>query len=241
VGLGGAMTIAVYDYLGYYNICHLGEEVRDPGRTIPRAIFLSILVVAAIYLSMNLAIIGVVPWRQAIKSENIAADFMERRFSHGAAIGFSWLIVWTALAGTFAMNLGYSRIIYAAARNGDFFRPFAWLHPVHRYPAIATMTIGVLTAVGCYFPLELVIEAAVTVRIVIQFMGQILALHVLRTTRPDVPMPFRMWCYPLPSLVALIGWLFVLSTRSVWMLLAGMAVVISGCIAYGTRAWFVRL
>lgn len=237
-GLGGAMTIAVYDYLGYYNICHLGEEVRDPSRTIPRAIIISILIVAAIYLSLNLAVIGVVPWQQAMKSDNIAADFMERRFGHGAAIGFSWLIVWTALAGTFAMNLGYSRIIYASARNGDFFRPFAWLHPVHRYPAVAVLTIGVLTAIGCYFPLEQVIEAAVTVRIVIQFIGQIVALHVFRATQPNVPLPFRMWCYPVPSLLALTGWLFVLSTRSSWMLWAGAAVVVSGCIAYAVRRCF---
>ncbi|HEV3340572.1 MAG TPA: APC family permease [Pirellulales bacterium] len=239
-GLGGAVTIAVYDYLGYYNICHLGEEVRDPGRTIPRAIGLSVLLVAVIYLSMNLAIIGVVPWQEAMQSERIAADFMERLFGHGAAIGFSWLIVWTALAGTFAMNLGYSRIIYAAARNGDFFRPFAWLHPVHRYPAVAVLTIGLLTAVGCFFPLERVIEAAVTVRILIQFIGQIVALHVLRSTRPDVTLPFRMWCYPLPSAVALVGWLFVFSTRGTWMLLAGAAVIVSGCLAYAARGIFRR-
>ncbi|HWB11158.1 MAG TPA: APC family permease [Pirellulales bacterium] len=234
-GLGGAMTIAVYDYLGYYNICHLGEEVRDPGRTVPRAIGLSIFCVAAIYLSMNLAILGVLPWQEAMHSKEIAADFMERLFGPQAAVGFSWLIVWTALAGTFAMNLGYSRIIYAAARNGDFFRPFAWLHPVHRYPAVAVMTIGLLTAVGCFFPLQQVIEAAVTVRILIQFIGQIVALHVLRSTRPDVTLPFRMWCYPLPSALALLGWLFVLSTRGAWMLLAGGVVVASGCAAYAAK------
>jgi amino acid transporter len=236
-GLGGAMTIAVYDYLGYYNICHLGEEVHDPARTIPRSIGLSVLAVAAIYLSMNLAIISVLPWQEAMQSKNIAADFMKRLFGPRAAIGFSWLIVWTALAGTFAMNLGYSRIIYSAARNGDFFRPFAWLHPVHRYPAVAVMTIGLLTAVGCFLPLEQVIEAAVTVRILIQFIGQIVALHVLRSTRPDVKLPFRMWCYPLPSAVALIGWLFVLSTRGTWMLLAGGAVVVSGCAGYAVRGF----
>jgi amino acid transporter len=239
-GLGAAMTIAVYDYLGYYNICHLGEEVDEPARTIPRAIGLSIVLVAAIYLSMNVAIIGVVPWQEAIQSQNIAADFMQRLFGTRAARGIAWLIVWTALAGTFAMNLGYSRIIYAAARNGDFFRPFAWLHPIHRYPAVAVLSIGLLTAVGCFFPLEAVIEAAVTVRILVQFIGQIIALHVMRTARPEIRLPFRMWCYPLPSLVALAGWLFILGTRSGLTLLAGAAVVISGCLVFLVRRGLLR-
>lgn len=232
LGLGGAMTIAVYDYLGYYNICHLGEEVRDPGRTIPRAVIGSVLIVAAMYLLMNLAIIGVVPWQEAMRSQHIGVDFIERLFGSRAAAAFAWLIIWTALAGTFAMTLGYSRIAYAAARGGDFFRVFAWLHPVHRYPAISLLAIAALTAVACFFPLEQVIDAAVVVRIAVQFIGQIAALHVLRTTRPNTPLPFRMWLYPLPALMALVGWLFILSTRSGWMLRGAAAVVVSGCVVY---------
>ena len=63
------MTLAVYDYLGYYNICHLGDEVRDPARTIPRAVNRSIWIVAILYLTMNLSILGVIPWQEAMKSE----------------------------------------------------------------------------------------------------------------------------------------------------------------------------
>jgi amino acid transporter len=231
-GLGAAMLIAIYDYLGYYNVCHLGDEVRDPGRTIPRAVLISVAIVATIYLAMNVSIIAVIPWQEAQASPNIAALFMERLYGRQVAVVFTALILWTVAACMFAITLGYSRIPFAAARAGDFFRPFARLHPVHGYPLVSLWAMGLLTAVFCFFPLESVIKAAVTVRIVIEFMGQIVALHVLRTTRPDIVRPFRMWLYPLPSLLALAGWLFVLGTSGVTYLAAGLGVIVSGCLAF---------
>lgn len=241
-GLGAAMLIAIYDYLGYYNVCHLGDEIRDPGRTIPRAVMISVVVIAAIYLTMNLSIIAVVPWQKAMVSKNIAAEFMEQLYGRRVATAFTLLILWTFLACMFAITLGYSRILYAAARQGDFFRPFAALHPVHNYPWVALLAIGVLTAVFCFFSLGDVITAAVTVRILVQFVGQIGALHLLRTTRPDVALPFRMWCYPVPSLIAFFGWLFVLVMQEPKFLIGGAAVIVSGLVAFAlwravSRSW----
>jgi amino acid transporter len=218
-GLGAAMTFAVYDYLGYYNICHLGDEVQDPGRTIPRAVNRSIWIVAILYLTMNLSILGVIPWQEAMHSKNIAAAVMERVYGRPVAVAFTWLVVWAVVACMFSITLGYSRIPYAAARQGDFFSVFAWLHPRGRYPVVSLLTLGGLTAVCCYFPLQEIINAAVAVRILVQFIGQTIALHLLRTTRPDIVMPFRMRLYPLPSLVALVGWLFLLGTSD-WAVLA---------------------
>ncbi len=236
-GLGAAMAIAVYDYLGYYNICHLGDEVVEPGKTIPRAVMISIVLVAALYLTMNLAIIGVVPWQQAMKSDFVASEFMEVLYGRQTAEVFTWLILWTVVACVFAMTLGYSRIPYAAARNGGFFPVFAIVHPVHRYPVVSLLTLGSLTAVFCYFPLQDVINAAVTVRILVQFIGQIAALHILRTTRPDIRLPFRMWLYPIPSLIALVGWVFILVMAKPQILFISLAVLSSGCLAYA--AWQV--
>jgi amino acid transporter len=218
-GLGAAMTIAVYDYLGYYNICFLGDEVKRPAFTIPWAVIGSIVIVAALYLLMNISILGVVPWQEAMKSTNIGADLMERLYGRPAAVGLAWLVVWTAMAGVFAMTLGYSRIPFAAARRGDFFALFGKLHPTGHYPIVSLLTFGGLTAICCFFPLGAVIDAAVAVRIMVQFIGQIIGLQILRTTRPDVPLPFRMWLYPLPSLIAYVGWLFLLTT-SEWLVLA---------------------
>jgi len=237
LAFGGAMRVAVYDYFGYYNICHLGDEVANPGKTIPRAVIASVLIVTALYLAMNSTIISVVGWKSASESDHVASIFIDRLLGRGAALGFTALVVWTALAGVFAMTLGYSRIPFAAARNGDFFSAFASLHAADRYPVVSLLAVGGMTAVFCFLPLDAVIEATVTVRIVIQFIGQIVALHVLRMTRPDVALPFRMWLYPLPSLVALVGWTFVLVTSKPWFLLGGLGVIASGCVAYAIWKW----
>lgn len=235
VGLGGAMLIAIYDYLGYYNVCHLGDEVIDPGRTIPRAVVISIVVVALIYLCMNTVIIGVVPWERAMASPNIAAEFMETLYGRSVAVGFTALILWTVAACLFAIQLGYSRVLFAAARNRDFFTSFAWVHPEHQYPQVALVCLGGLTALFCYWPLQQVIDAAVTVRIMVQFIGQIVGLHLLRQRLPGSQMPFRMWLYPLPSLLALAGWLFVLGTSSHEALALAAAVLVSGMVVFGIR------
>jgi amino acid transporter len=136
----------------------------------------------------------------------------------------------------FAITLGYSRIPFAAARQGDFFPQFARLNEQHGYPVVSLWAMGLLTAVFCFFPLPVVIDAAVTVRIGVQFIGQIVALHVLRTRRPDVALPFRMWLYPIPSLVALVGWLFALATAERLHLYAALGVIVSGIVAYAMWA-----
>jgi amino acid transporter len=239
MGLGAAMGIAVYDYLGYYNICHLGEEVRRPEKTIPRAVLLSIVVVATIYMAMNLAFIGVVPWQEtlvagSLANTNIAAAFMTKLHGEDAAKAFTLLIIWTCLAGLFAMTLGYSRILYAAAKNGDFFRPFAALHPTKGYPWAALALLSGLTAIFCFFSLEVVVAGAVTVRIVIQFIGQIFAVHAVRH-QSGRTLPFRMWLYPLPSLAALCGWVFLLATTEQRLLSLMLIVYGSGLLMYLLR------
>jgi len=237
-GLGAAMTFAVYDYLGYYNICHLGDEVRDPARTIPRAVNRSIWIVAILYLTMNLSILGVIPWQEVMHSKNIAADVMERVYGRPIAVAFTWLVIWAVVACMFSITLGYSRIPYAAARQGDFFSPFAWLHPRGRFPIVSLLTLGSLTAVCCYFPLQDVIDAAVAVRILIMFIGQTIGLHLLRKLRPDFPLPFRMRLYPLPSLIALVGWTFLLATSNWQVLATALGVTASGVPVFFVWKWF---
>jgi amino acid transporter len=242
MGIGAATSVAVYDYLGYYNICHLGEEVREPAKTIPRAVIISIVVVATLYVSMNFAILGVVPWQEALKehtlaNENIAGAFMTKLYGDRAGTTLTIFIIWTCLAGLFAMTLGYSRIIYAAAKNGDFFSVFGKLHPTKGYPWAALALLSLITGVFCFVELATVIEVAVSVRILIQFIGQIVALHVVHREKQH-PLPFRMWLYPLPSLVALIGWVLLLATTRVFLLGFIAVIYASGLLVFVVRDKF---
>ncbi len=230
-GLGAAMTIAIYNYFGYYNICFLGDEVKNPGKTIPRAVISSVWIIGILYVLMTVAIIGVIPWQQAAESEAVSANLVAMVFGPRVATAFAWLVVWTALAGVFAMSLGYSRIPFAAARNGDFFRVFGTLH-AGGFPVISILSLGVLTTAACYLRLDDVIDAAVAVRILVQFVGQIVGLHILRTMRPDVRMPFRMRLYPIPSFIALVGWLFVLATQKPLVLAVTLGVTVAGLPAF---------
>lgn len=214
--------------------------MREPARTIPLAVMTSVVVVALIYMTMNLAIMGVVPWQDAMKSTNIAADFMETLYGRPWAVAFTWLILWTALASVFALTLGYSRIPYAAARQGDFFSVFGKIHATAKYPWVSLLTLGLLTAVFCFLDLGTVISAAVCVRIVVQFLGQIAALHIVRTTRPDIQLPFRMWLYPIPSVIAALGWIFVLVVADRFALLLSLGVVVSGVVVYFFKEGILR-
>jgi amino acid transporter len=231
-GLGSAMLIAMYDFMGYFDICYVGGEVRNPERTIPRAVLISVVVVAAIYAAMNLSIIAVVPWREAMQSKFIASEFIERLYGPRAASAVTLLVLWTAFASVFALLFGYSRIPYAAAVNGHFFAPFARLHAGGRFPHVALLVMGGLSMVACLFTLDQVISALLTSRILVQFVTQIVALHYLRTRRLDIPRPFRIWLYPLPSLIALAGWTYVFGTSGAVYIAFGLLTLVAGAGAY---------
>jgi APA family basic amino acid/polyamine antiporter len=231
-GLGSAMLIAMYDFMGYYAICYVGGEVRNPERAIPRSIIYSVLAVAGIYLLMNLSIIGVVPWREAVQSKFIAAQFIEKLYGTKAAAAVTVLVLWTAFASVFALLLAYSRIPYAAAVNGHFFPAFARLHPTGKFPHVSLLVMGLLSIGASLWNLDTVISALLTSRILIQFIGQILALRHLRKHRQDIIRPFRMWLYPVPSIVALIGWVYIFLTSG-WLFIGfGLLTLALGVAAY---------
>ncbi|HEY2933011.1 MAG TPA: APC family permease [Acidobacteriota bacterium] len=227
-GLGGAMQIAMYDYLGYYDVCYLGDEVRNPEKNIPRSILISVVTVAAIYMTMNLSIIGVIPWNQV--SEKVAADFIELLYGPAAAIVFTVLILVTAFASIFALTLGYSRIPFAAARDGMFFSFFNHVHPTQRFPDRSLLVIGIITMITSLWDLSTVITAIFTCRILVQFLGQNVGL--MRYRRSGKPLPFRMWLYPLPCWIAFAGWVFILLTSGWKFILGGCLVLALGVVAF---------
>jgi len=244
-GLGAAMLIAAYDYWGYYNVCFLGDEVKDPARNIPRAVLLSILIVAGLYIVMNVSILGVVPWQEMAAASHansglyVVSVLMERIYGPWAAKLATALVMGTAFASVFSLMLGYSRVPYAAAVDGNYFRVFARVHPEYRFPYVSLVCLGGVAAAFCFLRLADVIAALVVIRIMLQFFVQAIGVMVLRVRRPDLPRPFRMWLYPVPALLAAVGFAYILWFRpnagreiryAIVILLCGLAI-------YILRAW----
>ena len=238
LGLGAASRIGIYDYLGYYDVCYIGDEVKDPGRVIPRSILISVVAVALIYIGINLSIIGVISWREFVpaeahpQSDFIVSAFMERIYGPRVATIFTGFVLWTAFGSVFALLLGYSRIPYAAALDGSFFRMFGALHPTKQFPARSLLVIGIIAILCSTISLGLVIDALITTRILVQFIGQILALTLLRRRQPRLPRPFRVWLYPVPNLVAFFGWIFLFATSGTQTIAFGLLTLAIGIGAF---------
>jgi amino acid transporter len=242
-GLGAASRIGIFDYLGYYDICYIGDEVRNPGKVIPRSIIISVLTVAIIYVAINFSIIGVLSWRELVPasdhphSDFVVSVFMERIYGKGVATLFTVMVLWTAFGSVFALLLGYSRIPYAAAVDGYFFRVFSRLHPRKNFPHISLIVIGVMSIASSFFSLGMIIDALITTRILVQFIGQIMAVFLLRRNAPAMQRPYRMWFYPIPNLLALAGWVFVFATTDWPVILFGLVTLLLGVIFFLVWSW----
>jgi amino acid transporter len=245
IGLGAASRIGIYDYLGYYDICYIGDEVDNPGGVIPRSILVSTIAVAVIYIGINLSIIGVLPWRTFVpaaahpESNFIVSIFMEKVYGSGVATVFTLMILWTAFGSVFALLLGYSRIPYAAARDGYFFKPFGQLHPTKGFPHVSLLVLGVISIAASLFSLGIVIDALIATRILVQFIGQVVGVMRLRRARPEMARPYRIWLYPIPALVALVGWIFVFVTTDIRVIGFGLGILALGIA--GFLIWSQRL
>ncbi|HEY0759951.1 MAG TPA: amino acid permease [Acidisarcina sp.] len=247
-GLGAAMLFTTYDYWGYYNVTFLGGEVRDPGRNIPRAVMLSIVLVGALYLLLSVSVLGVLPWQEltaAVKTQGhfaVVAVVMQRTMGAVAGRIVAGLVMWTAFASVFALLMAYSRVPFAAARDGNYFRMFGRLHPRHGFPHISLLALGAAATLFCFFDLSHVITALVAIRILLQFVLQQAGVILLRMRQPKLARPFRIWLYPLPPLLAMAGFLFMLFSRTdaVRELRYAAAIALSGSVIYFARAFLQR-
>ncbi len=243
LGLGAASRIGVYDYLGYYDICYIGDEVREPGKTIPRSIIISVIAVALIYILINFSIIGVISWRDFVPADQkpiaqfIVSAMMEKIYGSKIAVVLTLMILWTAFGSVFALLLGYSRIPFAAARDGYFFSLFSRLHPRHNFPHISLLVIGSLAIIFSFFSLGMVIDVMIAMRILVQFIGQLFAVILLRQQAPNLPRPYRLWLYPLPNLVAFLGWLFIFCTLDPWIIKFSLLALVVGIGGFLLWSW----
>lgn len=234
--LGSATVQTIYTYWGYYNVCFLGGEVKQPERNIPRTIFLSITAIAILYLVMQTCVLGVVPWQEAQHSPFIVSTFFQRIYGTQIARLATVLILWIAFASLFSLTLGYSRIPYAAALDGNFFSVFGRVHPTKRFPHVSLLGLCAVAFVfSLFFRLETVIAAIAAMRILVQFVGQALGVILLRRKWPRERLPFRMRFFPIPAVLAIILWLalFVATGRR---MLFGLIAIAAGVIVFLARS-----
>lgn len=234
-GLGAAALIAMYDYQGYFTVCLIGDEIEQPERNLPRAILIAISLLAVCYFLMNLSVIGVVPWREAMQSKAIVSDLIARVQGHAAARFSAILIMLAAFGSVFTVLLGFTRIPFAAAAEGDFFSIFARLHP-EGFPSFSVLSLGLASAAACFFQLEDLINSLLIIQILTQFIAQCACVVLIRRYRPDIRRPFNMYLYPVPVILALGGWVFIL-VSSKWLYVeAGGATFLVAVGAYLLRA-----
>jgi amino acid transporter len=230
--LGAGLLIAIYDYLGYNTTAYMGGELRDPGRVMPRSILISIVAIMVIYLAMNIGVLGTLPWPKVAGSSSVASLAIIHNWGRPAADAVTVLILVTAMASVFAGLLGGSRVPFHAARERLFFTVFGRLHPRHDFPHISLLVMGVITAAGSFFTLTTVINMLLAVVIWVQAVAQIAALTVLRRRQPGLRRPYRQWLYPLPSLAALAGWLYVYASASASAIALSVLWLVAGVVAY---------
>ena len=233
VALGQASLKSVYSYLGYYNVCHLGAEIKDPARNIPRSIFISITGIAILYISMQLAVLGVLPWQEIAASEFVVSTYFERIYNHTVGQIATVLILCIALASLFSVVLGYSRIPYAAAKNGDFFKVFAKVHPRLHFPHVSLLALGGLAFIfSLLFKMKDVITAIIVMRILIQFVSQAVGVIAWRYSRRGDERPFRMPLFPMPAIISIIIWLFILFSSDWQYISFAFGIIVLGVILF---------
>jgi amino acid transporter len=169
-------------------------------------------------------------------SSSIVSTFMERLYGLRAAQFATILILWTTFASLFALLLGYSRVPFAAATEGRFFRHFARLHPTGRFPTFSLVFMGICSALCCFLNLEVLINALIVIQVLVQFIAQIIGLFLIRRYRPDIERPFKMPLFYLTGSIALLGWLYILVASGLVYMLGGFLLLIVGVLMYMWRA-----
>ncbi len=236
---GQACIKTVYSYLGYYNVCHLGSEIKNPGKNIPRSMFISVIGIAILYLSMNMSVSSVISWQEIKQWQDaginnfVVSTFIERLYGIAAANTITVMILWVALASLFAVMLGYSRVPYAAAIDGAFFRVFGKLHPTKNFPYISLLVLAAFAFVfSLLFKMKHVIDGILAMRIMVQFIGQAAGVILLRKRNGTKHLLYKMPLFPLPVILVIAMWLFIFYATGLTIILSFIIVFLSGLVVY---------
>jgi amino acid transporter len=232
VALGQASVKSIYSYLGYYNVCHLGGEIKNPGTNIPKSMFISVVGIFLLYMALNVSVVSVIPWQQALTQKHVVSNFIHTISGNTASKIGTVLILIVAFSSLFSATLGYSRVPYAAAADGAFFKVFARLHPTKDFPYISLLFLGALGFLfSLFFRLHNVIDAILAMRILVQFIAQSIGAVLLRRKYGTKNLPFKMWLYPLPVIISILIWLYAFVSTG-WFALWGILIALAGVVVF---------
>jgi len=236
--LGFASMQTVYSYGGYSNVCSLGSEIINPKKNIPRSIIISLTVIFILFLLLNISVASVLPLTTVQHSTFVISEFMQSIGGKGAANLATGLILWASFASGFSIALACSRVPYAAAVDGAFFKIFAKLHPVRNFPYVSLLVIGALAII---FTLSLklseLISALLAMGILIGSVGPAVGLLLLSRREGRKAIAWRMLLYPVPVLVAILMWLYIFYSTGLAMMTSAIIAICIGAIAYLIQAY----
>ncbi len=241
VALGQASQKSIYSFLGYYNVCHLGAEIKNPEANIPKSIFISIAGITLLYLAMQIVVLGVLPWQTVAASEFVVSEYFELLYNKQIAIVATGCILVIAFSSLFSVLLGYSRVPYAAAVQGNFFSVFAKTHPKHHFPYVSLLVMGGLAFVfSLLFKLKDVITAIITMRILVQFVSQAVGVIRWHYVKPKDDRPYKMWLFPIPAVLSIMVWLMVLISSPLYYILGSLLIITIGVILFLVRSKYLK-
>jgi fructoselysine transporter len=238
--LGQASVKTIYSYLGYYNVCHLGGEIKNPAKNIPASMFLSVGGIFILYMALNISVVSVIPWQEARTESYVVSKFIREISGETASRIATVLVLIVAFSSVFSATLGYSRVPYAAAADGAFFRIFSRLHPTKEFPYVSLLFLGSLGLIfSLLFKMRNVIDAILAMRILVQFVAQAIGLMLLRQKYGTANLPFRMWLYPVPVILSILIWQFVFVSTG-WYAVWGSAIAVLGIIVFYVKRNFEK-
>jgi len=241
VALGQASVKTIYTYLGYYNVCQLGSEIVNPGKNIPRSMLISVAGITLLYIATNLSVTSIIPWQTAMKNKYIISELIKTTQGIHAANIATVIILLVAFASLFSATLGYSRVPYAAAKDGAFFTVFAKLHPTKNFPYISLLFLGAIAFIfSMLFKMKHVIDGILAMRILIQFIAQAIGVVLLRKRVGTKNLPFKMWLYPLPVILSVLIWLYVFFSTGMAAFLAILLITAGTLVFYLAQHWWKK-
>ncbi len=203
---GLALSPILFSYLGWNAPVYVAGEIRDPGRNVPRSLFLGLAICTVIYLAINAVYLWAIPMAELRTEANVGEVVATAVLGPRAGAIFAGFILLSIFGTLNAMVLVGPRIAYAMAVDGLFFSGAERVHPVHGTPHLAIVGQGIVAVV-----LLLVLETFprlldfTTFAIVLATIADTTALYVLRRTQPERPRPYRAWGYPAVPAVYLVA------------------------------------